>query len=472
MVVGEFAESCDVVVVGAGPGGYVAAIRLAQLGKDVILVEQEARLGGVCLNEGCIPSKALIHATDFLLEARAAGAMGLDLGPIAVDVPRLVAWKDGIVKRLTGAIDVLMAKHGVRVIQGRGTFASAKRLVVSTAHGPTYVDFQQAIVATGSSPRPLPNFPLDGKRVIGSREALSLDQVPVHLVVIGGGSIGLELACVHAKLGARVVVLEAAPDVAGALEPEVRGALKQRLKQLGITLHVGATAEGLIYGERPAVRATADDGSELTLPADVVLVVTGRAPNTADLGLERLGVTLDPRGFIQVNDRMQTSAAGIYAIGDVVGPPLLAHKAYREAKVAAQVLAGQPAAFDNVVVPAVIYTDPEVAWAGLTEAEARANGHEVLVGSFPFRASGRALTLNAPEGFVKAVADATSRRLLGVTIVGRDAGELISEAALALEMGAFLDDLSTTIHPHPSLSEALLESVEAALGEAVHVARS
>jgi len=471
MVVGEFAESCDVVVVGAGPGGYVAAIRLAQLGKDVILVEQEARLGGVCLNEGCIPSKALIHATDFVLEAREAGSMGIELGAISVDVPRLVAWKDGIVKRLTAGIDQLMAKHRVRVIQGRGAFASPKRLVVSTAHGPTYVDFQQAIVATGSSPRPLPGFPLDGRRVIGSREALALDHVPVHVVVIGGGSIGLELACVQAKLGARVVVLEAAPDVVGQHEPEVRGALKQRLKQLGITLHVGARAEGLVEGDRPSVRATASDGSELSLPADVVLVVTGRVPNSADLGLDRVGVALDERGFIRVNDRLETSTPGIYAIGDVVGPPLLAHKAYREAKVAAQVIAGEPAAFDNVVVPAVIYTDPEVAWAGLTEAEARARDHEVLVGSFPFRVSGRALTLNAPEGFVKAVADATTRRLLGVTIVGRDAGELISEAALALEMGAFLDDLSATIHPHPSLSEALLESIEAALGEAVHVAR-
>jgi dihydrolipoamide dehydrogenase len=469
MVVGEFAESCDVVVLGAGPGGYVAAIRLAQLGKDVIVVEQEARLGGICLNEGCIPSKALIHATDFVMEAREAGRMGIDLGAVSVDLPRLVAWKDGVVQRLTGGIDHLMKKHGVRVVQGRGVFASAHRVAVSTAHGPSYVDFQQAIVATGSSPRPLPGFPHDGRRVIGSREALSLQTLPERLVVIGGGSIGLELACVYGKLGAQVTVLEAADDVVAHHEPEVRRALKARLKQLGIALHVGARADELVDGAPPVVRVTASDGAELRLPADVVLVVTGRAPNTADLGLERVGVALDERGFIRVNDRMETTGPGIFAIGDVVGPPLLAHKAYREAKVAAQVLAGQPAAFDNLVVPAVIYTDPEVAWAGLTEAEARAKGHEVLVGTFPFRASGRALTLNAPEGFVKAVADAKTHRLLGVTIVGLNAGELISEAALALEMNAFLDDLSATIHPHPSLSEALLESIEAALGEAVHV---
>jgi dihydrolipoamide dehydrogenase len=471
MVVGELTESCGVVVVGGGPGGYVAAIRLAQLGQDVLLVEQEARLGGVCLNEGCIPSKALIHGTDFVQEAREAARMGVDLGPVSVDLPRMVAWKDGIVARLTGGIDQLMKKNGVRVLQGRGVFASSRRLAVSTAHGPVYVDFERAVIATGSCARPLPGLPFDGRRVIGSREALSLDRVPGRLVVVGGGSVGLELACVYAKLGADVTVLEAAADVVAHQDADVRQALKGRLKELGVTLHAGVRVEGLDDGPQAVVQATASDGSPLRLPADVVLAVTGRIPNTADLGLERVGVRLDARGFIAVNERQETSAPGLYAIGDVAGPPLLAHKAYREAKVAAQVIAGEPAAFDNVVVPAVIYTDPEVAWAGLTEDEARSRGHEVKVGRFPFRASGRALTLNAPVGFVKAVADAPTGRLLGVTIVGRDAGELISEAALAIEMGAFLDDLAATIHPHPSLSEALLESVEAALGEAVHVAR-
>jgi dihydrolipoamide dehydrogenase len=471
MVVGELAESCGVAVVGGGPGGYVAAIRLAQLGKDVLLIEQEPRLGGVCLNEGCIPSKALIHATDFVQEAREAGRMGVDLGPVSVDLPRLVAWKDGIVARLTGGLDQLMKRNGVRVLQGRGSFVSARRLAVSTAHGPVYVDFEQAIIATGSTPRPLPGFPYDGSVVLGSREALSRERVPGRLVVIGGGSVGLELACVYAKLGAEVTVLEVADDVVAHQDADVRQALKERLAQLRVTLRTGVRVDGLEPGEPPTVLAAASDGTALRLPADAVLVVTGRAPNTADLGLERVGVRLDARGFIAVNERLETSAPGFYAIGDVAGPPLLAHKAYREAKVAAQVIAGEPAAFDNVVVPAVIYTDPEVAWAGMTEQEARAKGFEPKVGRFPFRASGRALTLNAPAGFVKTVADAATGRVLGVTIVGRDAGELIAEAALAIELGAFLDDLSATIHPHPSLSEALLESVEAALGEAVHVTR-
>lgn len=482
MVVGEIAESCEVVVIGGGPGGYLAAIRLAQLGRDVILVEEEERLGGVCLNEGCIPSKALIHAADLAVEARAAHRMGIDVEGVAVDMPRMIAWKDEVVAKLTQGVAYLVEKNGAERIQGRATFLSAKRLAVSTAHGPVYVDFKSAVIATGSSPRALPGFPQDGQRVIGSTEALSLDRVPPQLVVLGAGTVGLELAAVYAKLGSKVSVLELADALLPSLDPEVARALSARLRVLGVSLHLGTRAEELrslpAGGEAPLevlARPAGTQGASpradelLTIPADLVLVSVGRVPNSADLGLDKLGVATDAQGFISVDERQQTSQPHIYAIGDVVGGPLLAHKAYREAKVAAEVIAGGPAAFDNLVIPAVVYTDPEIAWAGLSEGEARAQGFEVLTGSFPFRASGRALTLNAAEGFVKTIADASTKRILGITIVGKDAGELIGEAALAIEMGAFLDDLSQTIHPHPSLSEAILESVEAALGEAIHI---
>ena len=310
---------------------------------------------------------------------------------------------------------------------------------------------------------------MDGETVIGSKEALSLSEVPRRLVVIGGGYIGLELGSVYRKLGAEVEVVEFFPELLLQHDPEVREVLTRRLTALGVGLHLGHKAMRLERGAPSRVVVQDKEGRETLLEADKVLVSVGRVPSVQGLGLDAAGVRQDAKGFIQVNARMETSAHGIYAIGDVVGGPLLAHKAYREAKVAAEVIAGEPSAFDNVVIPAVIYTDPEIAWAGLSEQEAVEKGHRVVTGTFPFKASGRAMTLNATEGFVKTVADADTKRILGVHIVGADASEMISEAALAIEMGAFLDDLSQTIHPHPTLSEGLLESVEAALGAAIHV---
>ena len=466
MVVGSVSRGCEVVVIGAGPGGYVAALRLAQLGKDVILVEKDERLGGVCLNVGCIPSKALIHASDLAYEAQHAEGMGITVDGVAVDMPSMVAWKDGIVQRLTGGIGQLCKAAGVEVVRGRAELISDRSLLVHTEQGQGEISFEQAVIATGSSPMRLPGFEHDGRHVVGSSEALSLDHVPQRFVVIGGGYIGLELGTVYAKLGAEVTVVEFLPALVPGLDPEVATALGRRLKKLGVKVLLEHKAERFEPGE-PGHVVVSSGGEEQRLPADVVMVSVGRTPNTSGLGLEKIGVATDDKGFITVDDRQRTSVPGIFAIGDAAGGALLAHKAYQEAKVAAEVIAGQPAAFDNVV-PAVIYTDPEVAWAGMSEQEARDAGHEVVTGSFPFRASGRAMSLDSTDGFVKAIADAETKQLLGIVAVGRGVSEFIGEATLALEMGAFLDDVALTIHPHPTMSEALQEAIEAALGHSVH----
>ena len=467
MVVGSVSRGCQVVVIGAGPGGYAAAIRLGQLGKDVILVEKGDTLGGVCLNVGCIPSKAMIHAADLAHEARHAESMGLTVEGLTVDLPKLVQWKDGIVERLTSGVGFLCEKNGVEVVHGEAEFLSDRTLSVSTEDGRVEIEFEQAVIATGSRPMSLEGFPHDGERIIGSTEALSLQSIPERLVVIGAGYIGLELGSVYAKLGSRVSVVEFLPQVVPNLDPEVGKVLKRQLKKLGVKLHLEHRAEAFEAGEPSVVIARGPKDEELRLEADVVMVTVGRIPNSEGLGLEAAGVTTDDKGFITVDDRQRTNAAGIYAIGDVAGGALLAHKAYQEARVAAEVIAGEPAAFDNVV-PAVIYTDPEVAWVGLTEEEAASKDYKVVTGSFPYSASGRAMSLNSTEGFVKVVADADSKQLLGVVAVGRGVSEFIAEGTLALEMGAFLEDVALTIHPHPTMSEAFQEAVEAALGRALH----
>ncbi len=471
MVVGSVSRGCDVAVIGAGPGGYVAAIRAAQLGQDVVLVERRESLGGVCLNEGCIPSKALIHAADLAWEVRHAEAMGITAERVEVDVARLVAWKDGIVRRLTGGVKLLCEKAGVEVIRGEARLTSDRSLAVDTGGGQVEISFRSAILATGSSPMVIPGFEPDGERIVGPREALSPSRIPERLVVIGAGYIGLELGTVYAKLGARVAIVEMLPELLPALDRDVARVMARRLKKLGIEVYLGHRAAALEEGDPPVVVAEPARGEPVRLPADLVLVATGRVPNSRGIGLEAAGVATDGRGFVPANERQETNVPGIHAIGDLTGGTMLAHAAYWQAKAAAEAIAGEPAAFDHVAVPAVIYTDPEIAWAGLGEREAAEQGYEVVTGTFPLAASGRAMTLGATEGFVKTVAERGSGRLLGVMAVGRGVSEIISEATLALEMGAHLEDLAGTIHPHPTLSEALVESVEVALGKAVHVAR-
>jgi dihydrolipoamide dehydrogenase len=463
-------KKCQVLVIGAGPGGYLSAIRLGQLKKDAIIIEKESSLGGICLNVGCIPSKALIHAADFVSEAQHASKMGVYINNISVKMDELIQWKNQIVKKLTDGVKFLVEKNGSRIMFGTGELVSSRKAKVTTADGLQIgIDFENAVLATGSSPLELKNFPFTEEHIIDSTAALSLDKIPKRLVVIGASYIGLELGLVYRKLGSEVTFVEMSPTLLPILDDEVGEALTRRLKELGAALFLNYTAQSFEPGDPATVTIKNPQGNEKKLEADKVLVSVGRRPNTNGLGLEKAGVELNKKGFIKVNARLQTSVPGIYAIGDVIGGPLLAHKAYREAKIVAEIIAGEPALTDNIVMPAAIYTDPEIAWAGLSEKEAKAKGLEITTGTFPFRASGRALTLNAPEGFVKTIAEAKTGLIKGVIMVGRDVSELISEASLALEMGAFLQDLDATIHPHPTLSEALVESVDAALGQAIHI---
>jgi dihydrolipoamide dehydrogenase len=362
----------------------------------------------------------------------------------------------------------LCKQNGVEVIHGSAEFLSDRTLVVSSDEDRVEIEFEQAVIATGSRPMALDGFPHDGEKVIGSTEALSLHSVPERLVIIGAGYIGLELGTVYAKLGSKVSIVEFLPKVTPDLDPEVGKALTRQLKKLGIGLYLSHRAESFEAGEPSIVVAKGPEDEELRLEADVVMMSVGRVPNIETLALEAAGVSTDVKGFITVDQKMQTSAPGIYAIGDVVGGALLAHKAYQEAKVAAEVICGEPAAFDSVV-PAVIYTDPEVAWVGLGEDEAKEQGYDVVTGSFAFKASGRAMSLDSTDGFVKAIADSGTKQLLGIVAVGRGVSEFIGEATLALEMGAFLEDVALTIHPHPTMSEALQEAIEGALGHAVHM---
>lgn len=470
MVVGALERGFEVAVIGAGPGGYLTAIRLAQLGKDVALIEASDSLGGICLNEGCIPSKALIHASDFYYTAKKASKFGVNIsGKVEVDFPKLVKWKDSVVKKLTDGVEYLANKNGVELIKGYAFFESINSLNVKSHNKTQKINFEKCIIATGSSPFFPEGFEPDGEKILGPKEILSLNKLPEKLVVIGGGYIGLEMASLFAKLGSKVSLIEANELLIKNHDNDARVALLKRFSSLAIDIHLSSRAKKITKNDSVLVEIEGKEGSTKTIEGDKVLIALGRYPNSFSIGLENTGVKTDKKGFIQVNEKMQTNIPHIYSIGDVVGGPLLAHKAYREAKVAAETIADIPSAFDNFVIPAVIYTDPEIAWAGISEREAKEKNIDIVVGTFPFHASGRALTLDAPEGFVKTIADRETKRVLGVEIVGMDASELISEAALAIEMGAFLEDLSKTIHPHPSMSEALLESAEAALGEAVHI---
>lgn len=476
MVVGNLnaSEGCDVVVIGGGPGGYVCAIRAAQLGQDVILVDKRPTLGGVCLNEGCIPSKAVIHAAETFEQVQHADVMGIKVpGTPTLDLEALQTWKEGIVKRLTGGVASLEKMHGVRIMQGLATFKSSTQLEVMGDDGRGItVDFNNAVIATGSVPLALPPVPQDGQWAIGSREALSLKKLPEHMVVIGGGYIGLELGMAYRKLGAKVTVVELMDKLlGGSLEPEIDRVLRKRAKQLGIDVllqHKAVEANPGKDGGMGTLFVEDKDGNRKGIETDCVLVSIGRRPCTDGLGLEATGLQTDDKGFLLVNEERRTAIPHIFAIGDVAGQPMLAHKAYREAKVAAEVIAGHPAAYDVRVVPAVMFTDPEIASVGLTEALAKEEGYEVKTGVFPWNASGRALSLNNTDGVTKVVADAATERILGIHIAGPHAAELLGEGTLALELDAFLDDIGNTIHAHPTLSETVLEAAELALGSCAH----
>ncbi len=447
----------EVLVLGAGPGGYTAAFRAADLGAKVVLVERWPILGGVCLNVGCIPSKALLHAARVIEEAHEMGENGISFAAPTVDLDKLRAWKDSVVKRLTGGLGALAKQRKVTVMTGVGKFASPNSIEVTAEDGAKkLVSFDKAIIAAGSEPVTLPFIPHDDPRVIDSTGALALADVPKRLLVLGGGIIGLEMATVYHALGSHVTIVELMDQIIPGADKDIVAPLAKRIgkKYENILLKTKVVA---VKAEAAGLRATfeAADGQKSEDIFDKLLVAVGRKPNGKLINAEAAGVTPDERGFIVVDRQMRTNVPHIFAIGDIVGQPMLAHKATHEAKVAAEVACGHKSAFDAKVIPSVAYTDPEVAWVGLTETEAKAKGLKFGKAIFPWAASGRALSLGRDEGATKLLFDEESKRLIGAGIVGVNAGDLIAEAALAIEMGADAEDIGLTIHPHPTLSETI-----------------
>jgi dihydrolipoamide dehydrogenase len=466
MVMGSLKQETEVVVIGGGPGGYVAAIRAADLGKEVLLVDEREAVGGVCLLEGCIPSKTLIHAVEVADSAREARSIGVRFSELTIDVDALRAFKESVLQKLSAGTASLLKSRGVEVVRGRARFDGKNSLALegSDIAG---IDFQRAIVATGSRVVELPMT--EGLGTWTSKEALELPEVPGSLLVIGGGYIGMELGLVYAGLGSEVTMVELLPTLLTGADRDlvrvIEKKAKSRFADLMLETRVTAVEKS---GEGFTVTVDRRDESS-TIHVDRVLVAVGRRPNTDGIGLDKAGVRVGDDGLIEVDEQCRTNVPHIHAIGDVTPGPMLAHKASRQGKIAAEAIAGEPVAFDNRTVPAVVFTDPELAWAGLTEDEAKESGRKVNIGRFPLTALGRARTMGRTDGMTKVIADAETDLVLGVGIVGPHASELIAEGTLAIEMGATLEDLAATIHPHPTLSESLMEAAEVAAGAAVHI---
>lgn len=458
----------DLVVVGAGPGGYAAAFYAADLGRRVVLVERAPRLGGVCLNSGCIPSKALLHAAHAVSAAKESAARGITFGPPHIELERLRAWKDGVLAKLAGGIAQLAQKRGVQVLAGTARFAASDRLLVETAAGPQEVRFAHAIVATGSRPALPRAFDLGSPRVMTSTEALELPEIPGRLLVIGGGYIGMELGTVFASLGSRVTVLEALDTILAGADADLSRLVMAWARKNFAEVRLKARVLGMETAGDQIKVVSEHEGQQKEELYDRVLVSVGRVPNSADLGLEHTRATPDAKGFLPVNERQQTADPAIYAIGDVAGGVLLAHKAAREARLAVEAITGHAGGAAKAVIPAVVFTDPEVAWCGLTEAEAKAKEIPHAVAKFQWGACGRALTMDRPDGVTKLLLDPATERVLGVGIAGHGAGELIAEGVLAVELGATAKDLARCIHPHPTLSESVMEAAEVFYGHATH----
>jgi dihydrolipoamide dehydrogenase len=459
----------DVVVIGAGPGGYAAAFQAADLGLRTALVDQESRLGGVCLLRGCIPSKALLHAARLLTDAEEAESWGIHFAKPRVELEALRRRTQAIVGKLAQGVKTLARSRKVDVLQGRAAFKDAATLLVSGEGEPRELPFAHAILATGSRPAAPGQLTLNDPRVMDSTGALDLPDVPPRLLVIGGGYVGLELGTVYQALGSAVTVVEVLPRLLNGVDADLVRPLQQRLERRFAGIHLNTRVEKLTAGPEGITATLAGPEGERTATFDRVLVAVGRRPNTEQLGLEHTKVALTDRGFVQVNDRLQTAEPSIFAIGDVIGEPMLAHKATHEGLVAARAITGRPVAFDPAAIPAVVFTDPEIAWCGLTEESAKSSGRDVAVTRFPWAASGRATTLGRNDGLTKLVLDPESGRVLGVGLCGAGAGELIAEGVLAVEMGAVAEDLAASIHPHPTLSETVMEAAELFGGQTTHL---
>ena len=458
----------ELLVLGAGPGGYTAAFYAADKGRKVVLVDQDKRLGGVCLNRGCIPSKALLHATQLVRQATAAKAHGISFSAPEINLDKLRAWKESVIDKLSQGISTLAQKRNVEVLCGRGHFEDSRTLRVETEEGQKFVNYDNAIIAVGSKPALPSAFDLGNKRIMTSTEALEIEEVPEKLLIVGGGYIGMELGTVYATLGSNVVLVEALSSILLGADADLVRPVARYAEKAFREVRLNTKVLRMATASRQIKVAMEDQKQKLEELYDRVLVSVGRVPNCADLGLENTKVSRDDKGFIKVNPQLQTTDPAIFAIGDVAGGVLLAHKAFKEARVAVEAIIGEESGMNHPVIPAVVFTDPEVAWCGLTEAEAKEKNIEVQVARFPWAASGRALGMDRPDGLTKLIIDPESERVLGVGIVGAGAGELISEGALAIEMGATAQDIAETIHPHPTLSETLKEAAEVFYGYSTH----
>jgi dihydrolipoamide dehydrogenase len=458
----------EILVIGAGPGGYAAAFYAADHGKKVTLIERDPRLGGVCLNRGCIPSKALLHAAHTVSLARESAHRGITFAEPQLDLVKLRTWKEGILQRLSTGISTLAQRRKVEVVHGRALLEDSHTVRVETDQGQRFIRFEKAILATGSKPAMPKAFDLGNPRIMTSTEALEIADVPKRLLVIGGGYIGMELGTVYASLGSEVVVVEAMDAILTGADADMARPIAKRAAQNFKEIRVKAKVLSMAT-KGPQIRVEIEyQGQKLEELYDRVLVSVGRVPNCDDLGLENTRIVRDEKGFIAVNDHQQTEDPSIYAIGDISGGVLLAHKATREARIAVESILGHHEAMPDFIIPAVVFTDPELAWCGLTEAEAKQKGIPVEVAKFPWAASGRALTFDRPDGMTKLIIDPATERILGMGIVGHGAGELIAEGVLALEMGATAKDLALTVHPHPTLSETIMECAEVFYGHATH----
>ncbi|MFE7064438.1 dihydrolipoyl dehydrogenase [Sutcliffiella sp. NPDC057660] len=468
MVVGDFAIDVDTLVIGSGPGGYVAAIRAAQLGQKVTIVEK-GTLGGVCLNVGCIPSKALISAGHRYETAKHSDDMGITAENVTVDFTKVQEWKAGVVKKLTGGVEGLLKGNKVDIVSGEAYFVDGNTVRIMDDNSAQTYKFNNCIIATGSRPIEIPTFKYS-KRVLDSTGALALKDIPKKLVVIGGGYIGTELGTAYANFGTEVVIVEAADEILAGFEKQMSSLVKRNLKKKGnVEIFTKAMAKGVEETE-DGVKVTIEvKGEEQTIDADYVLVTVGRRPNTDELGLDQVGVEMTDRGVIKIDKQCRTSVSNIYAIGDIVEGPPLAHKASYEGKIAAEAISGHPAEIDYLGIPAVVFSEPELASVGYTEAQAKEEGLEVVAAKFPFAANGRALALNATDGFLKLVTRKEDGLIIGAQIAGSSASDMIAELGLAIEAGMTAEDIAMTIHAHPTLGEITMEAAEVAMGSPIHI---